>query len=134
MKNNIVDEIDKIIDWYGSLPINYENVEQLMNKRQKLSTLFATFTTSAGKAKQSLRTVEISEEENITHLRSELNNELPTKACILATYHNLDKSESVENARALSRCYSANIIGIKEVLSCMGQHISLLRTEKLIAQ
>jgi len=122
-----VNEIREIITWYQGLPEDYLGLNELMNKRQKLSAATFFFATSVGEASKAWNMAHAMAETKKNQLRVEFGSN--TSADYKARANNGDLYEAEKMAEGLYWAMREELGAIKEVLSSMSQQIAWLRDE-----
>lgn len=125
----LVEEINTVIDWYKSLPIGYNHINELIHNRKVLSTYLTSYQTMVSEFRRNLA-VAIAEYDN---KKSKLVfNNLSQgigKAEIIAKVNTQKELRVLEECKGMYDSHKENIKSVNEVLSTMSQHIAIARDE-----
>lgn len=122
-------EIKKIVEWYRDLPRGYNDINELMHKRQRLSGYFYTLTEEMGLAKKIHLASETILERKKTRIRVMHQSSGVGRADNLSRFNTSDEHREVQEAQGEFSSLFYLYKSTAEVISTMSQHIAYLREE-----
>ena len=132
-KNNVVEEIRTIIEWYRSLPMDYTGISDLMYQRIQLATLLSYFATDMGDCRLSWKESE-AEHEKIkrTKIKEYIDAGLPiSKASEIGKYYSIEAYGIERQLDGLYYSMKLFYDTTNNILDALNQHISNLKREQM---
>lgn len=125
----MLNEINKIVDWYRSLPSGYQEVESLIHARQELSGYLFSYTVDLGEVRKSWNYAQSIKETSKAKIEvREMHNGLG-KADIIARANTGKELEMEKKLEGAYYSHKENVESIREVLNSMSQSIAIARDE-----
>lgn len=130
MNSNEIDKIIEIIDWYRLIPYDYNEVNELMYKRQQLSALVFNFSNLVvGKLAEAWKIAEAKTDNEKYAIRAREERHGVTQARTISkanTWKELLEQKEKEGMYLAAKHKERTMY---EVLASMNQHISHLKEE-----
>jgi hypothetical protein len=131
--NDVIDEINEIIVWYRSLPMDYTGINELMHQRVQMATLLTYFSTELGEYRIQWKNAEAETERVRRSTTKEyLDSGLPMGKCQeYGKYYSIEQyatEKRYDGAFNSMRFFYDTTNG---VIDAMNQHISNLKREEM---
>lgn len=125
----MIDEIQKIVEWYRELPSHFNSINELMHKRQRLAGYYFGLNGQLGDAREIWNEKKSKYEQKKMHLRAQFTAKGTTKANTLSRANSTREYEAEEQAQADFYKLYYYTRAIEQILSAMNQQIAQLREE-----
>lgn len=130
--NNVIDEINEIIGWYRSLPMDYTGINEIMYQRVQMVTLLSYFATELGEYRVQWKNAE-AETERVrrTYVKEYIDSgSTMSKAQEYGKFYSLEEyavEKKYDGAFNSMKFFYETTNGI---IDAMSQHISNLKREE----
>lgn len=125
----MIEEINQIIDWYSKLPVGYNDVNELMYVRQRLTGYLFSYANELGELRKSWnKSQSITENARVKIQARELHQGIG-KAEIFSKANTTKEYEIEKELEGAYYSHKENVEAIKEVLNSLNQSIAIARDE-----
>ena len=134
--NDVIDEINEVVTWYRSLPMDYTGINELMYQRVQIVTLLTYFSTELGECRIQWKNAEIETErkkrsKTIEYLED--GNPLSKSQ----EYAKFESLEEFANEKRFDGAYNSMRLfydSTNKVIDAINQHISNLKREETLTK
>ena len=134
--NDVIDEINEVVTWYRSLPMDYTGINELMYQRVQIVTLLTYFSTELGEYRIQWKNAEIETErkkrsKTIEYLED--GNPLSKSQ----EYAKFESLEEFANEKRFDGAYNSMRLfydSTNKVIDAINQHISNLKREDTLTK
>lgn len=129
MSTESIDEINEVVEWYTTLPFGYNDVNDLMFGRQKLTGYLFRYTTELGEVRKAWNKAQAIRENEKSKLEAREVHQGIGKAEIFAKANTTKEFDLEKKLEGAYYSHKENVESIREVLNAMNQHIAIARDE-----
>jgi hypothetical protein len=125
----MIDEINQIIEWYATLPVGYNDVNELMYARQRLTGYLFNYATELGSLRKDWNKAQSVTENARSKIQARELHQGIGKAEIFAKANTSREFKIEKELEGAYFSHRENVEAMKEVLNSLNQSIAIARDE-----